>query len=1198
MLGLPSPAHAQEEPDFANTTDILNGETHMLRTDDLAAVNTLLPGSPPFTLDTTTLFMLTANSAVSATQQVISSTTATGPVSTPASIALGRMFDLPNDVAVVVSVDGGPPSGQGLVLAATVYDRLGNRSFRQVIVTNAPLSDPQDTLQTVMADFTGDGYDDLAVGYGASLSYVQIVQAVDPTNWAAGLKIGPASPWGQPFGDLAAADVEGSRVPLLAALANGLAANGAAASILLFDIDPQTLFAELLSVTGVPNAGQINAIVSGNYDGNAADDEVVVVGGQVGGTQNVVVQVYDFAGSPPIPVPLEQATVPVPILTSLSASSARVHPFSADSDAVALAVQSIDGSGLLTTFKVENGELVQQPFWSYENFDVDGVTLGRFDHRTAAGAIDPNLQLAVFGANDTTPSEQQLRIFDLGSSGEGYTLTLRSTADFSLPPNLPTTLAAGDLQGRSLRLGPPNKITIDGHSAPSTIVGMPPMHIDWVVPSCSDPQHTNCTQPGVVTILTKPASNYAQLNTSVKNSNQSSSQKTTSFSLATKETVGTKLSYGVPFVGSVSVDVKDSAQQLHDHSVATAQNAYGTFEFDASVRTGFADHVWFDNYRFNIWTYPVLGVKVCPEAKPSCSPSEQVPLHVQFSGPDQIASYDLDGSVLEWYQPVWEPGNLLSYPWREEQLLSQVPRAIVNNKSDVWAADSSGSNASVTWAQGGGQTLSQGSTNTFSNDAGVTVSAKASIAGFGISGSVGFDVANSKATQTLNTATNSRGSSTGFSVNKPAEGVADYVFAAQTYILGQAPLTGTVQSLPLTATVAISGPLRLSFWANPLDPVTGGEWWPTAYALPDVALNHPTRWTWTKTFEKPNIMTFNPVVTTTSPYDQEFYLMRGLLVTADGQPQGPQLTTAPVTETLLLQAVVYNYSAVDMDAATLAQPAAAVKVRFYGQLFRADEGEYPIGESFLIGEDTLAPLPGFASTTTPGDPPNRAVALETFSPADFEQTREGDVYVRFWVAVWMEDENGALVQEMEAHGLTADPGDLTITTMGDVPVQPYSNNVGTFKQVFYVQPAGGSGAQAASGALGASAAPTLTLAVEQTQPPQAPLPTMAGPLGKYLVTATLDGGSEPLSAVQLFYSEGPLSGPSDTFDWEHVPYVGAGKRFVNAVIYTPPACGVRKLNVVTLVGTQEIMNSTTVVNVPCVAILPFIGNGAAQARAQ
>jgi hypothetical protein len=34
------------------------------------------------------------------------------------------------------------------------------------------------------------------------------------------------------------------------------------------------------------------------------------------------------------------------------------------------------------------------------------------------------------------------------------------------------------------------------------------------------------------------------------------------------------------------------------------------------------------------------------------------------------------------------------------------------------------------------------------------------------------------------------------------------------------------------------------------------------------------------------------------------------------------------------------------------------------------------------------------------------------------------------------------------------------------------------------------------------------------------------------------------------------------------------------------------------VGTQEIMNSTTVVNVPCVAILPFIGNGAAQARAQ
>ena len=101
-----------------------------------------------------------------------------------------------------------------------------------------------------------------------------------------------------------------------------------------------------------------------------------------------------------------------------------------------------------------------------------------------------------------------------------------------------------------------------------------------------------------------------------------------------------------------------------------------------------------------------------------------------------------------------------------------------------------------------------------------------------------------------------------------------------------------------------SGPLRLAYWANPYDSVVGGDWWDTAYSLPDVALNHPQRWTWTTNPVQPNIMTFNHVVTSTSPFDQEFYLMRGLYVTSQGAPDGPQIVTAPVTQTVLLQARV------------------------------------------------------------------------------------------------------------------------------------------------------------------------------------------------------------------------------------------------------------------------------------------------------
>jgi hypothetical protein len=614
--------------------------------------------------------------------------------------------------------------------------------------------------------------------------------------------------------------------------------------------------------------------------------------------------------------------------------------------------------------------------------------------------------------------------------------------------------------------------------------------------------------------------------------------------------------------------------------VATAQNAYSSVAFDASVRTGFADHVWFDTYRFNIWTYPLIGRIVCPESIPNCSTEQMLPLHVQYSGPDQASAYDLDGNLLEWYQPAWEPGNVLSYPWSEGQLAAALPRTTVVNRSDVWAADSSGSNASVTWSQGSGQSVSQGGTNTYSNDVSVSVSGGGLIEGFGINGSAGFDVTNSKATQTLKTSSEEHGASTGFTVEKTAQGVDDYVFAARTYILGQAPLTGTLQSLPLTTTVQTSGPLRLAYWANPYDPAAGGVWWGIAYNLPDVALNHPQRWTWTTTPEKPNIITFNPVVTSTSPFDQEFYSMRGLYVTTEDAPGGSQIVTAPVTETLLLQARVYNYSHVDMNAPGLAQPAEVVKVRFYGQLFQSGAGEYPTGGSFLIGEQTLAPIAGFASTTTPGDLPNWSLAVQSFSPADFAQTQAGGAYLRFWVVVWMEDSDGNLVPEMQGHGLLANPANATIDTLGDVPVEPYSNNAGTFKQVIYIQEPTAAGLPAAHPV--SKAAPALTITTAAMDAPA----DIA--FGKQLVSVTVQSGSEPITSLQLLYYEGDPQRGGRLFDWELIPYIAPGEQYVNRAIYTPAACGTRSIYVTALVPGGEVTQGVQAAGTPCAAFLPLV----------
>lgn len=1211
----PAAARAQE-PDFSGTTDILNGQTHLLRSDDLAMAYALNASAAPYNNNLYTDFLLTNESQIAGQEFITTTSATTAPITSTVRVAAGRMFDLPDDVAAVLSIAGAAPQQPAAVqLAVTLHDRLANRSLPVAVATTPDHSFAP--AAAVMADFTGDAFDDLAVSFtGAGGGLLAIVRAADAGSWAGGVVIGAAYTSSAAYASLAAADVDGDGRPELVAVTNGSPVTGAGGIMDVFAVDPTTLKLTLAATTNLGAAGLQNLLVSGDYDGNPADDEVAVA---VSGTPSTrpALQLYDFPAKPPVGTLLDQVNVRDEPGTGIDLAGGPIHWFGAGGDAIVVSANNANTEGggdyLLSVFTVTQNKLVlQSTYTDGPNMNMMSMALGRFDNKITGDSFNPDLQMAAVLESDIFGDFGYiLAFYTFGSSGSGYKVTTTAGPFINLPvsPLFDLSLATGDLQGRSLRLGAPNKITINGHNSPSTMIGLPPMHLDWAVPSCSDPKYpNNCTTPQQVAILAKPASNYAQLNTQVKDSSQSSSKKTTSYSLATKESVESKVAYGIPDLASVSVEAKASAKQTYDKSVAATNSSYASVAFDASVRTGFADHIWFDNYRFNIWTYPVLGQAVCPAAKPNCSPVEQVPLHLQFSGPDKITAIDADGNGLEWYQPVWEPGNLFSYPWTEAQLEALLPRSTIVNRSDVWAADSSGSNASVTWSQGSGQSVSQGSSKAYSNDKSISVAANVSIEGFGISGKAGFDASTSSSTATLNTASTTHGSSTGFTIAKTAQGVADYVYAAQTYIMGQAPLTGTLQTLPVTATVQTSGPLRLAYWSNPYDSLLGGDWWATTYNLPDVALNHPQRWTWTTSPVQPNLMTFNHVVTSTSPFDQEFYLMRGLYITSQGAPDGPQLVTAPVTQTVLLQARVYNYSHVDMNAPNLAHKAAAVKVRFYGQLFESSSGDYPVGDSFLIGERDLAPIAGFASATTPGNVPNWSMAVQAFDPSAFVQTQKGEVYVRFWVVVWMEDGAGNLVPEMPGHGLTADPRQAAIATMGDVPIEPYSNNVGTFKQTFYVQDPGAttnatrasnssnsSGSNAAPGQAltqvsAAGGPPTLTLAILQVVPPTPPL--SVGPLGKHMVTTTIAGGATAEDAVQVLYYDGDPAHGGKLFDWELIPHIAAGSQYVNRVTYTPQSCGTHTIYVTAQLAAGEISRSTEIANTPCVMVLPIIGKNA------
>jgi len=148
------------------------------------------------------------------------------------------------------------------------------------------------------------------------------------------------------------------------------------------------------------------------------------------------------------------------------------------------------------------------------------------------------------------------------------------------------------------------------------------------------------------------------------------------------------------------------------------------------------------------------------------------------------------------------------------------------------------------------------------------------------------------------------------------------------------------------------------------------------------------------------------------------------------------------------QARVYNYSFAQMPAGT------QVHARFYFQPMNGGiNGASPVGDSVLIGEDILGPIPPFNDS---GDTLNWVLASTTFDTSKYSQTENGGAYLIFWVVVWMQAPDGTLVAEMPGHGLTAVPGKLK--SLADVPEQCqgngdgncYSNNAGFYKQIFFI----------------------------------------------------------------------------------------------------------------------------------------------------
>jgi len=1193
----------QTQPDYSNVRDFV-GSTHLLRDDDLVMTFTYQNSSnePRQVIFTAGTANSNANPLNFSGQTIIPNGAAgcTNPNGCYFDYheydslvpGTGRFFNTDRDTTVLYpfqfSTNNEPyilfmggqvvPTGQA-GLTWTGYQDVG-------FVIGAT------KFFAAAADFNHDGYDELLMAYsnplvGPSNPKMRLATAVDPNDPTKGFNFGPEFSLSNPYGirQIVIGDFNGDGFPEIASL---YADPSGTLYLATYSVDPTSLTISNGGQVALQNLGDTFEhplqVTAGHFTGSSHDQ--VVVGLQALAGTNYRGHFIDFDSNSIQPelvsstdivnlngqTPATQLKLKSGRLNWSSTTDQIVMLFSASESFVGYTELAILVVDPITQTITKKADLL--PFNPGQFFFLGhDVAFGNFDNMQQGmngPERDPDLQIAMLGAASSiiTPGNYGAgALFIFNVSEDLSTLTqvssqLLDTSYFGGNQITDMSIAPVDLQGRSYRVGAPTVLQLESNVAPSVIAAMPPMHADFV------PQ-AGATAPTLFNMSFVPDSFNTVFSMTDSSTNQSSTTSGTSWSFGAKET----FSYGneigdVDAGDGTSFKATVSASQKLKGKNDTEHGTYSSNQFNLQAQTVYGDNVFYSSNRFTIWIYPITDVTVCPAGKPNCQPSEKVPATIQFSAPDQIDNPPVEsGPGIEWYQPPWEPGNIFSYPASFSQLqqivgldrITQQPTINVLSQSVTLSADSLKSTVAVNWQnqQTDGSTASTQAK--FSFDA----SFSASFAGglplvdkgtfttdIDVSGSTGFSQLKTKSTQL--------GKSNGITINKPTIPGQDlYSYTFSPYIFGRQQSGGVVDNQPLATDVTTIGLLQTAFIVNPLKQNVS-NWWSQTYNIPDVALNHPSRWQLTKPpLSSPipgNCLTWDGssqmdcleknIDSPGDPWTSPFHFLRGFFVSSINNPnQGPNLGTAVNGDQLALTTRVYNYSFQPMP------PDSTVHVRFYGQQWATDDSNggvsnTPIGNSFLIGETSVDPIPPF-NPLTPNAPLNW-----NFATVKFDTTPYSDRYITFFVVVWIQNKDGSIGSEMAFHGLNKFDPSKPINSFSDLAAfeEEYGNNIGFYNSAFYVFAKPPATLNRKLGTK-ANTTPELHMSAVKTSA------SSIKPGERLEITATLQTGDQGVAAVTARFFDGDPANGGKVFDSERIAYIRPNARYGLRILFPLSDCG-------------------------------------------
>jgi hypothetical protein len=1253
MSGLtiyPWPAEAQcsgndpAAPCFAQNNDILGGQRSLLPDDDLV-VNVWAKSSGSDSVDEFHLNTSQLNIFQYSNHTHDLGSCDPGGLSAAQSV-IGRVFSLPNDMLV----NARPTSDCKDVNLQIVDQQNDNNSSNLSLGLGSSAH-----VALAMADFNLDGYQDIffidpdfAQVFSAKCTNDPFAPCTGTAGNAIsdGLAAGPRhsvnTPWyasppvtGDFNGD-GIIDVAWSTYDANLNIQVRFMSVCPAANVTVLGKTCTQPFEIIDASTHISTGGTVNqnsarprpyiALTANNFDGSVdattgiADAELLVALVS-SDNKSAALSVYDFDANLS---PSQKSTTTVSDLYEDSdntlpvfLASKQLDPLSARPEAVFGATKkggSVEHRGLLSVITFDaslnmtvNSVSLDTGENDHHKTRVFGLALGRFDPPDPSSSeTDFYQQIAVLVDHENEATRVQIFTIPDDSASSSSQYSCSSSAALCLYTDYKVAgtvyyqqgviqlapLQAGDLQGRSLLLGAPEKVTV-AQTQPDIVLGVPPMHVDFIAPPGG-------TAPQILNLSVFPSTFNTAYDFTETTGKESSRQASTSYSYSVKETVKGKVTWGSPLADSVTVKTKDSATEAHQHTVSNTFDTYSTRTDSFNSSTEFDDLVAATSQQMNIYSYPVIGQFVCPSNMPDCTDAQKEQLQVQYSAPDNIVyTLPTNAGSFEWYQPVTEPGNIFSYPGSLSLLKTAVsqqnpqtasssdPIDLLTPEDELWESEST-ETVGVQWQNGGGASHSSGTVDTLTYDASVSVSGKASFVGGSASAGFGVDYNNSTSNTTLNTKTVTFTGSTGVALNRGLgpDGSADdqnLLYEGQTYIFGQPVPPGSIQTdLTVPTDYKTHGRIEVAHAADMVSTgfIQSGDWWKQAYtAAPDVSLNHPQRWLqklptsqntqqvmfncpigFTSAFGTPTADPGACTSTNTQPNpvnvnDAAFYKMKGFFILPADATTGPTTTLATLGDTPTLRARVYNYSLANMPAGT------TVHVRFYAQPWDATQGQFASGSgkygfapAVFIGETLLPPIPAFCggsqgavdSCLDSNAPPlNWTLAQVQWDTSTLNPLPTTVTNWKFWVVAWMEN-GGSLVSEIAQHGLKSIPAQ-NVASLAEVPVETYSNNLGFYNQVFTLELPTAS----AVAAVGADR-PRLTL--EAFEVPDTVLRDQ-------LTTVRIHhhASGRAFDYVRTFLFEGDPLADGKLLDMDIIPRVPQDAPFLVPFQYQPRVCGARKL---------------------------------------